>query len=215
MLKPHVAAGLLNLFIGFIVFYFSLLAGIHAGRLSRRFLAAKDAPKDDDAAVPPKPPEPASSLNVCVLLLAATLWVVFGVLYAVVPTSRIWTGPAFLTPFGAGLRWYTSIWNANCPRFKWATYLVNSFGVLVYVIVLICETKYTGPSATSVRTTAFVSIMAGFCGSLTTASTFFLELDQISPRYWASIYAMASTLTAQFTALVAISVAKFGFSITL
>lgn len=223
MLRGHVAAGVLNLVISFMTFYFCLLAGEHFGKMSRALFPAKkdvakpqDAQQDQgkgDAAVPPVPPEPSTPLNVGVLVVATLLWIVFGVLYAVVPLSRRWTGPAFLTPFGVGLRWYTSIWNPQCPRFKWPTFSVNVFGVLVYTIVLVCESKYTG-APDSVRTTAFVAITAGFCGSLTTASTFFLELYQISPRYFADIYALTSTLTAQTIALVIISIAKFGFKIS-
>lgn len=223
MLRSHVAAGVLNLVISFMTFYFCLLTGEHFGKMLRTLFSAKKDVKEPqdpqhdqgegDAAVPPPPPEPSTPLNVAVLVIAALLWIVFGVLYAVVPLSRRWTGPAFLTPFGAGIRWYTSIWNPQCPRFKWPTFSVNVFGVLIYVIVLVCEAKYTGASD-SVRTTAFIAITSGFCGSLTTASTFFLELYQISPRYFADIYALASTLTAQAIAFIVIATAKFAFHIS-
>ena len=213
MLRSHIAAGILNLIIGFMTFYFCLLTGMYLGKLIHHSLEKKPPQNVEKADATLPSPRLATPLNVSVLVLASSLWIIFGVLFAVIPSSRRWVGPAFLTPFGAGLRWYSSIWNAQCLKFKWPTFIVNIFGVLVYSILVVCETKYTGPTDI-VRTSSFTSILSGFCGSLTTASTFFLELKLLSPRYFADIYALSSIVAAQAIAFTVIAVAKFGFSIS-
>ena len=83
---------------------------------------------------------------------------------------------------GAPLRYLVSRW-ANRPGAPWGTWAVNVVGSFVLGVVL-------------ARATPEVAALAGtgFCGALTTYSTFALEIVEL-PRARAWTYALASLST--------------------
>lgn len=215
-LRQHFMASFLNLIAGLATFYSCFLFGqlvsdiFSAFCLSKRGTRGTDALIDSQPQNPPSdPPRPISVLNIAASIASIALWIVFGILFIFVSRSRHWVGPAILTPFGVGLRWYTSRWNAKYPKFKLYTFMVNQLGVLIYAIVLVCATKFDSPQ-NSVRSAILAAIITGFCGALTTTSTLISELHHIGDKRFSVLYFLASVIVAQILALVVLAVAKFG-----
>ncbi|KAJ1954673.1 hypothetical protein EC988_002307 [Linderina pennispora] len=106
-------------------------------------------------------------------------------------------------PIGTLLRWQLSKFNAKPPRFvprvarnlPVGTFLANVFGSMVLSIVHLCQTgAVVGPSVPACYVLA--AMADGFCGCLTTISTFTVEVTSLSSRR-SMAYAAISIVVAQ------------------
>ena len=138
------------------------------------------------------------------IALATILWILFGLLFIFVASSRAWSGPAFFAPWGAGIRWYASRWNVLWPRFRMATFAVNVIGSVIYAILYLLKCKEHSAISLSILS----SLISGVCGTLTTVSTFVKELKDIKPSRYAHYYGWISVLVTQALVLITLGVGK-------
>lgn len=181
--------GLIAILIGFTTYYMSLLFGNHLGDLIIYFLNLDQNSIIENENEKKKP----KILDYLIFLFSVGLWIMFAFLYIYVPSSRLWSFSAFLSPIGANIRWILSLYNINWPRFKLYTFLVNIIGTIIYAILAIFSQR------TNIEF-EIVSLQGGyngFCGSLTTVSTFLNEIKTITTE-WSYKYALTSILIAQF-----------------
>lgn len=99
---------------------------------------------------------------------------------------------AFATP-GTYLRWHLAPLNAALSNFKLGTFAVNILGAWLLGGVLVVQSHFDDGA---LGAAALVGVVNGFCGCLTTVSTFAVELTSL-PLRSAYLYGLLSLLTAQ------------------
>jgi CrcB protein len=218
-LKPFVFIAFLNLIVGFTTFYCCFRFGRHLGLIIHAIMTYNSAKKEENAEIVEPPSnisfQPISLYqpeNITMMVLAVCLWILFAILFVLVSNSRHWTGPAFFSPVGALIRWYSSQWSSAWPKFKIPTFSVNTIGTALYSVLLICNVKYGG-SPKGVLSASLFSLLSGLCGTLTTVSTFVSELYNMSPKHFAYVYAISTIVVAQAVSILILSVSKFSFSV--
>lgn len=206
-----------NLVVGLATFYGSFTVGQHLVDVFRRvkyYFSSKEMQEEEDfASAPVVSPSVVLPGNIALCVAFPLLWVMYDLLFIYLPKSRGWTGPLIFAPFGAGIRWYSSHWNADWPRLKLATLCVNVIGSTLFAVLSVCKWHYT--SRTTLLESFLVSLLSGFCGTLTTVSTFIYELHTMKHARYAYFYAALSVLAVQVLAFVILSIAHFGFHIPL
>jgi fluoride ion exporter CrcB/FEX len=88
-----------------------------------------------------------------------------------------------------------------------ATFAVNVVGSVIYAILFVLKCKQEESNHT-LAVTLIASLLSGFCGTLTTASTFTNELKDIRPMKWAYFYGAATIVVIQGFCLIILGVAK-------
>ena len=117
-------------------------------------------------------------------------------------SKQTWRGPALyalvFSPVGCIVRFYLSLrLNARIPSFPLGTFVANVGGTIIFGMVFTLQHAAFSPLSPGVGGGGYVAcevlqgIMDGFCGSLTTVSTWVLELSA-SKRGYAYIYGSAS-----------------------
>ncbi len=103
-------------------------------------------------------------------------------------------------PFGSLTRYTLSIiFNFN-PNFPYGTLLANVIGSYIYFgMVAINEYVHT---LSLLETQIIISIIQGYCGCLTTVSTFILELDTIKKRKYIYLYFIITLLPIQIAYII-------------
>ena len=136
-------------------------------------------------------------------LLIAIAWVVIS---ALVVTLLIWFrkyellfSVVFATP-GTYLRWHLAPLNGAFSHFKMGTFVVNVLGTWLVGAVLVTEVHFKD-SLSTVGAAILVGVVNGFCGCLTTVSTFIVELTTL-PLLSTYFYSLCSLLLAQIGLLV-------------
>ncbi|KAG0050988.1 hypothetical protein BGZ83_004239 [Gryganskiella cystojenkinii] len=143
---------------------------------------------------------------VCVALWLGTM---FGAIWMPAGSHHSWRHVALATcfaPLGAILRWYISRWNAAGLKrwqFPVGTFSANIIGSIVLAAVICLEHSVAiqGRNGAAVACQVFSGLQDGFCGCLTTISTFALELKTL-PRRASYIYGVISVVVAQLTMLI-------------
>ena len=126
-----------------------------------------------------------------VVFLGWGMWM-GAVLLSILPPHDSWRSQALfacvLAPLGCLIRYYMSIHlNTISPSFPLGTFTVNVFGTTVLGMaydlqhVPLHGTGTVGGSVISCQ--MFQGIMDGFCGALTTVSTWILEIDTMKKRH--------------------------------
>ena len=148
----------------------------------------------------------------CGILL---LWLVSGLLVTILPVSTGWTFLAFcagLGAFGAYLRFWFAPLNKGLPAhfpgrtvwaklgladgaFPWGTFIVNMGGTWLLAVIMVLA-KFVVSYHDHLSLALLYGVGTGFCGCLTTMSTFVLELHRL-PRRAGYIYGVASFFVAQ------------------
>lgn len=106
-------------------------------------------------------------------------------------------------PFGALLRWQLSRLNTVVEQFPVGTFIANVTGSIMIAVaeVVLDATGTTSGSFAFAITNGFQN---GFCGCLTTVSTFVLELHTLQ-LHRAYIYGISSILTAEIAVFIIIA----------
>ena len=120
-------------------------------------------------------------------------------LAAYVPGSLSFVLPVLFGPFGAIARFYMAThFNRKVEHFPLGTFAVNVAGS---GLLAVCYTISIYQPVTTIDCDFLVALMDGFCGSLTTISTFVAELSVMSTKH-ASIYGYSSIGGAQLLILI-------------
>jgi fluoride exporter len=149
-------------------------------------------------------------LDPMVVLLAPLVWLATIFLVVWLPHYRlesgwnldVWRGSSLfalvISPVGCLARFYLSLhFNARIPSFPLGTFFANVAGTAVLGIVFSVQHAPFLTSSSSPNGQAFLAcevlqgIIDGFCGCMTTVSTWVLELSALK-RTWAYIYGSIS-----------------------
>lgn len=76
-------------------------------------------------------------------------------------------------PVGALTRWYLSFYNGKIPSFPIGTFIANIFGTIVLAVLSLLQ---SGPSMLPIACDVTQALADGYCGCLTTVSTFIVCL---------------------------------------
>ncbi|GAN10555.1 chromosome condensation protein [Mucor ambiguus] len=123
--------------------------------------------------------------------IVSWLGVVFAAIFA--PYQRDLAFACVFAPVGALTRWYLSFYNGRLPHFPIGTFAANVFGTIVLAILAVAQ---SGPRLTSIACDVIAGLADGYCGCLTTISTFMVELTTL-PRKPSYIYGSLSVVIAQ------------------
>ncbi|ODV89160.1 hypothetical protein CANCADRAFT_134403 [Tortispora caseinolytica NRRL Y-17796] len=139
-------------------------------------------------------------------------------LVGLVPNSRTYTYSALFGPFGALLRWKLGDLNTKSNHFFWGTWAANMIGTTVICILIPLQGFLERKAAshfTSVNICeAMLALEVGFCGGLTTISTFIAEIDKLRIQGRGTritIYYLASVVPTLMIAVIALGIAYWGF----
>lgn len=150
---------------------------------------AKQCSQELESTVSPSKSRLAGGIFVC-------MWFVLTALIAVLPyllgrRDLVFSG--VLATLGTYLRWHLSPLNSALPNFKLGTFLANVAGV--WLLGGVVSAQQFLPKRALLHD-LLVGMSAGFCGCLTTVSTFAVELSSL-PLRASYMYAAASIVTAQ------------------
>ncbi|GBB87562.1 hypothetical protein RclHR1_01400015 [Rhizophagus clarus] len=129
---------------------------------------------------------------VLVVTLSSTVQVNRSVLFAVV-----------FAPIGALTRWYLSKYNAMKKSFPWGTFAANMSGSVIIGILFLLS---NGIASSNISCEIIKGLIDGFCGCLTTISTFATEINITLPRKHAYRYAFISILMGQIAMILTIGI---------
>ena len=155
--------------------------------------------------------------NPTIAFIGPAVWAAMIILSATVPARyHLWRGQSLFAlvfaPVGCLLRWYVSLrLNSLLPAFPMGTFAVNIFGTAVLGMsydLQHVKLPGVGPDGVAVDMAAIAGcqvlqgVMDGFCGCLTTVSTWVLELRTLRRRH-AWVYG-ATSVAVGFGVLVVI-----------
>jgi len=136
-------------------------------------------------------------------------WVVVVVLTALVNVRRDLLFATVFAPFGTLLRWKLSPLNAMNANFPFGTFIANIVGTICLSVLFILG---NGEVSTNIGCQVIAGLSDGFCGCLTTISTFAVEITTLSKSH-AYRYGIVSLVTAQIA--MVIIVGTYDWTITL
>lgn len=139
----------------------------------------------------------------CFIVLGLGFWLGAALLAAFQthPQFRPTTFAIVFSPPGAILRWYLSRWNSIPLSKKWphwplGTFTANIFATIVVAAVFVAQhfgrTGTHLAAKTVLQCHVLFGLQEGFCGCLSTLSTFAVELRNLKPRRRAFGYAVGS-----------------------
>lgn len=107
--------------------------------------------------------------------LGLSAWIACLVISITVESNRNWPLLATFAPFGVFLRVHAS--KLNRPEYRIGTFLVNMVGTVLACIFTILQHPDIGASVLQIQ--VLKGLIDGFCGSLTTISSFVVELSKL------------------------------------
>ncbi|KAG1152239.1 hypothetical protein G6F37_001048 [Rhizopus arrhizus] len=128
-----------------------------------------------------------------VILLGLLSWI--GVLMAAIFTRTELALACVFAPAGALLRWILSFYNASFfDKFFMGTFVANIIGTIILSVIVLLQSGAV--SLTVINCDILQALADGFCGCLTTISTFMVELNTLS-LLDSYIYGSSSIVIAQ------------------
>ncbi|KAI9276473.1 CrcB-like protein-domain-containing protein [Umbelopsis sp. AD052] len=125
-------------------------------------------------------------------------WVAVIVIAATVTSKQHITLACVFAPLGTLVRWWLSRYNTRMAGFPLGTFIANILATLVLAIVTLLM---SGPVSSSAGCNVLQGISDGFCGCLSTISTFTVEMTTLKLRA-AYKYTMASLILGQIIMFV-------------
>ncbi|KAJ9477922.1 Fluoride export protein 2 [Pseudozyma hubeiensis] len=147
----------------------------------------------------PSQPRSTMLLDASMLSLGLLFWIASAILCALYAPFRHVTFSLVLAPPGTILRYYLSRYNTH-PLSKRLSLPLGTLAVNLFATAIICAAFTASRAGSSPRTfaggvtgcEALQGLQDGFCGCLSTVSTFAVELRTIKPRRKAVRYAVVS-----------------------
>ncbi|KAJ3171376.1 hypothetical protein HDU87_008334 [Geranomyces variabilis] len=142
---------------------------------------------------PPPAPRPWLQLrfdqtDVAAMVMGGSVWACAVVLTFAVPGWRNVMAAAAIGPFGTLLRWRLSLLNLRHAKFPLGTFFANMLGTLCIGILYLLSHRASASTNVCILLNA---LSTGFCGCLTTVSTFVVELSSL-PKAAAWTYGAVS-----------------------
>lgn len=145
------------------------------------------------------------------LSMTVLLWIFPFIGFGNYPSSRLLG--VCLGPFGALLRYYLSLFNAkpiakNFPLFTFIPNIAASYVSCVLEIIGSVALKHGGDASRVYVLLGEGGLLVGFCGSLSTVSTWINELDTLASRrlFWSYRYAFVSLIISQLGSAIILGV---------
>lgn len=162
-----------------------------------------------------------TSLECTVEVMAVASYIVVIVLIGTMKLGdwRIWTFSCLFAPVGAILRFYLSKQNAVIKGFPIGTFAANTIGSLVLgVLTLVLRGKLPAHHENQIITSVIscqviTGVDDGFCGALTTVSTFVSELTSLETKK-AYKYGFASIAVSYCLVLLTLGTYNWSVGIT-
>ncbi|CAO3687889.1 unnamed protein product [Umbelopsis ramanniana] len=136
--------------------------------------------------------------DVLCLLAGLSSWVAVIVIAATVTSKQHLTLACVFAPLGTLARWWLSRYNVRMVGFPLGTFIANILATLVLAIVTLLM---SGPVSSSAGCNVLQGISDGFCGCLSTISTFTVEITTLKLRN-AYKYTMLSLILGQIIMFV-------------
>jgi len=96
--------------------------------------------------------------------------------------SRKITFAMLFAPIGTWLRWKLSVLNVKNSRFPYGTFIANVVGTVALCGVYLAEMVVPTSSVNLIMCPIMYGLANGFCGCLTTISTFILEMSTMTVK---------------------------------
>lgn len=174
----NILAALSEFLVTFAMSLNGLLFGQHIGEFFSDQIERKKRPMQIEPKVSPRGFSfiYLSKKDYLTIAFAIVSWL--GVIFAAIfsPYQRDLAFACVFAPVGALTRWYLSFYNGRIPHFPIGTYVANIFGTIVLAVLSLAQ---SGPQVTTIACDVTVGLADGFCGCLTTISTFMVRANLI------------------------------------
>ena len=149
-------------------------------------------------------PTPRRRFRIIEILTFVILWLMTTAIVVTIPLFIYqrydFTFSFILASMGTYIRWHLAPWNNALRHFKLGTFIANILGTLILGTASVLEDRYNKDIGRVVQGLIF-GVITGFCGCLSTVSTFTVELTSLScvDSY---VYGLVSLVIAQIVLLV-------------
>ncbi|KAL1915202.1 uncharacterized protein VTP21DRAFT_7478 [Calcarisporiella thermophila] len=150
---------------------------------------------DDDIPIKAVKAKKTSQLDLLAISGGVVLWTGMALLAGFVSSGRAWSLPLVMAPLGTLFRWVLALSLNNRYPIPLGTLVANILGTALLAAFIISRPAM--PPSCEISS----GLIDGFCGCLTTISTFIVEITTL-PRNFSCIYAVSSIVIGQVLMIV-------------